>query len=186
MAKTTFSSGVIVTSEWLNGAQQIFFDGQQIDWHYPPLGLNSLVRTGPNGLDSAYVTLTTDQPELDSNGLLLSGAPISGNKVVTGMWNFGYDPLQVGNPANIRENAPKSYTTNDKYNYAGGFPTPTVPQKFASLDNADLITKEVLEGWVAYLFETLEVDNGVYYSASNPACQNYSVGSGNSDTICPA
>ena len=186
MSKTTFSSGVIVTSQFLNGFQQIYFDGQDLDHHYPPLGLNSLVRTGPNGLDSAYVTLTTDQPELDSNGLLISGAPVSGNKVVTGMWNFGYDPLQVGNPANIRENAPKSYTTNDKYNYAGGAPTPTVPQKFNALDNADIVTKEVLEAWVTYLFDTLEIDNGVYYSASNPACQNYSVGTGNSDTICPA
>jgi hypothetical protein len=185
MAKTTFSSGVIVTSQWLNGAQQIYFDGQDLDWHYAPLGLNSLVRTGPNGLDAAYVTLTTDQPELDNNGLLLSGAPISGDKVVSGMWNFGYDPLQAGNPANIRENAPKSYTTNDKYNYAGGAPTPTVPIKFASLEGADIITKDILEQWVTDLFETLEVDNGVYFSASNPACQNYSVGAGNSDTICP-
>jgi len=183
--KTTFSSGVIVTSQFLNGFQQIYFDGQDLDHHYPPLGLNSLVRTGPNGLDSAYVTLTTDQPELNSAGLLLSGAPISGDKVVYGMWNFGYDPLQVGNPVNIRENAPKSYTTNDKYNYAGGDPTPTVPQKFNALANPDLITKEVLETWVNYLLDTLEINNGVYYSGTNPACQNYSVGTGNSDTICP-
>lgn len=184
--KTTFSSGVIVTSKWLNGAQQIYFDGQEsLDWHYAPLGLNSLVRTGPNGLDSAYVTLTTDQPELTGAGLLISGAPISGSKVITGVWNFGYDPLQVGNPANIRENAPKSYTTNDKYNFAGGFPSPTVPQKFNSLAGADIVTKEVLEQWVEYLFETLVIDNGVYESASDPACTNYSVGSGNSDIICP-
>ena len=184
MAKTTFSSGVIVTSSWLNGAQQIYFDGQDLDWHYPPLGLNSLVRTGPNGLDSAYITLTTDQPELTATGLYVSGSPISGNKVVAGMWNFGYDPLQVGNPANIRENAPKSYTTNDKYNYAGGFPSPTVPQKFNALAPADLVTKEVLEQWVEYLFETLEVDNGVYDSSANPACNNYSA-VGGSDVICP-
>ena len=185
MSKTVFSSGVIVTSQFLNGFQQIYFDGQDLDHHYPPLGLNSLVRTGPNGLDSAYVTLTTDQPELDNTGKLISGAPISGGKVVTGLWNFGYDPLVVGNPANIRDNAPKSYTTNDKYEYANGFPTPTVPDKFNALDAPDLITKEVLEQWVTYLFDTLEIDNGVYYSGSNPACQNYSVGVGNSDTICP-
>jgi len=185
MSKTTFSSGVIVTSQFLNGFQQIYFDGQDLDHHYPPLGLNSLVRTGPNGLDSAYVTLTTDQPELTATGLLISGAPISGNKVITGMWNFGYDPLQVGNPANVIANAPKSYTTNDKYENAGGFPFPTIPQKFNALDAADIITKDVLEQWVEYLFETLEIDNGVYESGSNPACTNYSVGVGNSDTICP-
>jgi hypothetical protein len=184
MSKTTFSSGVIVTSQFLNGFQQIYFDGQNLDHHYPPLGLNSLVRTGPNGLDSAYITLTTDQPELSASGLYVSGTPVAGNKVITGVWNFGYDPLQVGNPANVRNNAPKSYTTNDKYNYAGGAPTPTVSQKFNALNNADIVTKEVLEQWVTYLFETLEIDNGVYYSDSDPTCQNYSQGTGNSDVIC--
>ena len=184
--KTTFSSGVIVTSSWLNGAQQIYFDGQDLDWHYPPLGLNSLVRTGPNGLDAAYVTLGTNQPELDNTGLFISGAPISGDKVVSGVWNFGYDPLVAGNPVNIRANAPKSYTTNDKFDYANGIPVPSPAQKFAALADADLITKEVLETWVQSLFEDLELDNGIYFSGTNPACQNYSVGGGNSDTICPA
>lgn len=179
--KTTFSSGVIVTSQWLNGAQQIFFDGQDLDWHYPPLGLNSLVRTGPNGLDTAYVTLGTNQPELNISGLYQSGSPITGSKVVSGVWNFGYDPLQVGNPANIVENAPKSYTTNDKYEYANGTPGPTIPQKFGALDPEDLITKEVLEEWVTYLLS--DVDNGIYESASDPACQNYADGS---NVICPA
>jgi hypothetical protein len=185
MSKTTFSSGVIVTSQFLNGFQQIYFDGQDLDHHYPPLGLNSLVRTGPNGLDSAYVTLGTNQPELDSTGLLISGAPINGDKVVAGMWNFGYDPLVVGNPTNIRANAPRSYTTNDKFNYANGVPTPDPAQKFAALVAADIVTKEVLETWVQSLFEDLEIDNGVYENASG-TCSNYSVGGGNSDTICPA
>jgi len=185
MAKTTFSSGVIVTSQWLNGAQQIYFDGQDLDWHYAPLGLNSLVRTGPNGLDSAYLTLSTNQPELSVTGLYVSGAGVSGTKIIEGVWNFGYDPLVIGNPQNIKQNAPKSYTTNDKYNYAGGATTPTVSQKFTSLDNADIVTKEILETWVNSLFDTFEIDNGVYASVSSPACQNYSVGVGNSDTICP-
>jgi hypothetical protein len=146
--KTTFSSGVIVTSQFLNGFQQIFFDGQDLDHHYNPLGLSSLVQTGSNGLDSAYVSLMSDQPTLDSTGLYSSGSPISGSKVVTGVWNFGYDSAVVGNPTNTIANAPKSYTTNDKYNYAGGFPTPTVAQKFNSLADADIITKEILEQWV--------------------------------------
>jgi hypothetical protein len=185
MAKTTFSSGVIVTSQWLNGAQQLYFDGQDLDWHFAPLGLNSFVRTGPNGLDSAYVSLETDQPELDANGLIVSGTPIKGGKTVTGIWNFGYDPLQVGNPANIRQAAPKSFTTNDKFNYANGVSSPTATQKFAALVEADLITKQVLEDWVQDLFTNLEIDNGVYYSSTTPSCQNYSVGGGNSDVICP-
>ena len=143
-----------------------------------------LFRSGPNGLDSAYVTLTTEQPELGPTGNYLSGAPISGNKTVTGIWNFGYDPLQVGNPANIRDNAPRSYTTNDKFQYAGGFPSPTVPQKFTALNAADIVTKEVLDQWVTYLFDTLEIDNGVYESITNPTCHNYS-SPGSSDIICP-
>lgn len=185
MAKTTFSSGVIVTSQFLNGFQQIYFDGQDLDHHYPPLGLNSFVRTGPNGLDSAYVTLGTDQPELDSAGKFLSGLPVSGAKVVTGLWNFGYDqnPL-LANPANVLANAPKSYTTNDKYNNANGIPSPTIPQKFAALVDADLVTKLVLLDQLENLLETLEIDNGVYASSLGP-CQNYSVGGGNSDVICP-
>lgn len=184
--KTTFSSGVIVTSEFLNGFQQIHFDGQDLDHHYPPLGLSSLVRTGPNGLDNAYVTLTTDQPQLDNNGLYLGGYPVSGTKVVIGVWNFGYDPLQVGNPKNNIEFSPKSHTTNEKYDYANGVTSPTPAQKFTSLSDADLATKKIVQEWVEYLFETLEVDNGVYYSGSDPACQNYSVGTGNSDVICAA
>lgn len=183
--KTTFSSGVIVTSSWLNGAQQIYFDGQDLDWHYAPLGLNSLIRTGPNGLDSAYVTLATDQPDLSPAGLLINGSPISGDKTVTGMWNFGYDPLQVGNPVNVIANSPKSFTTNDKYNYASGFPTPTTAQKFNSLAVADLVTKEILQQWVEYVIAELVIDNGVYASATDPVCQNYSVGIGNSDIVCP-
>ena len=180
--KTTFSSGVIVTSQWLNGAQQIFFDGQDLDWHYAPLGLNSLVRTGPNGLDSAYVTLATNQPELSAGGALLSGSAVSGNKVISGLWNFGYDPLVVGNPANVIANAPKSYTTNEKYNNAGGVVSPTVSQKYAALADPDLLTKLILTEKLNDLLEILEVDNGVYYSGTNPACENYA---GGSDVICP-
>ena len=186
MSKTTFSSGVIVTSQFLNGFQQIYFDGQNLDHHYPPLGLNSLVRTGPNGLDSAYVTLNSEQPELSAAGLYTSGSPISGGKVVTGVWNFGYDPLQVGNPTNVIQYAPKSYTTNDKFDYANGVLTPNPAQKFAALDSADLVTKDVVQSWVEFLLETFVVDNGVYYSATDPTCMNYSVGSGNSAVVCNA
>ena len=180
--KTTFSSGVIVTSQWLNGAQQIFFDGQDLDWHYAPLGLNSLVRTGPNGLDTAYVTLTTSQPELSSAGALLSGSAVSGSKVISGLWNFGYDPLVAGNPTNIIANSPKSYTTNTKYNNAGGVISPTVSQRYAALSDPDLLTKLVLTEKLEDLLENLEVDNGVYYSNTNPACENYA---GGNNVICP-
>jgi hypothetical protein len=183
--KTTFSSGVIVTSQWLNGAKQISFDGQDLDWHYPPLGLNSLVTAGPNGLDSRYITLTTPQPNLEG-GQLISGIAISGSKVVTGVWNFGYDSDPgLSNPANVKENAPKSFTTNDKYNNPPGYPTPTIPQKFAGLDNEDLITKLVLKDQIDNLLENLVIDNGVYYSEEDNACQNYSVGPGNTEAVCP-
>ena len=181
--KTTFSSGVIVTSSWLNGAQQLYFDGQTgLDWHYAPLGLNSLVQTGPNGLDSAYVTLATNQPELSGAGALVSGSPVSGSKVVTGLWSFGYDPLVVGNPANTLANAPKSYTTNEKYDDAGGVVSPTVAQKYAALEDPDILTKLILTEKLEDLLENLEIDNGVYYSSINTACENYASGSA---VICP-
>jgi hypothetical protein len=183
MAKTTFSSGVIVTSAWLNGAQQIYFDGQDLDWHYNPLGLNSLILSGPNGLDSRYITLSTDQPTLNA-GTFIAGTAINGSKVVTGLWNFGYDPSIVTNPVNDIANAPKSYTTNDKYNNANGQPNPSVAQKLNALTNPDLITKEILVDAIQNALGLLVVDNGYYYVASS-TCNNYSTpGPGNSDTIC--
>lgn len=131
------------------------------------------------------MTLGSEQPQLDNAGLLLSGTPISGGKVVSGLWNFGYDPLVAGNPANNKDFAPRSYTTNDKFEYGGGVPTPTTLQKLNGLNNADLVTKDVLEQWVNYVITNLEIDNGVYESATNPTCSNYSDSSG-SDVICPS
>ena len=113
---------------------------------------------------------------------MTSGYPVSGSKVITGLWNFGYDPLVIGNPANIIANAPKSYTTNDKYNNAGGAISPSTAQKYAALNNADLVTKQILTDQLGDLADFLEVDNGVYYSDTDPACQNYV---GGSDVICP-
>ena len=66
------------------------------------------------------------------------------------------------------------------YNSGGA----TIPLKFAALANEDLITKLTLLDQIAYLIDTLEIDNGVYENASG-TCSNYSVGSGNSDIICP-
>jgi len=181
MAKTTFSSGVIVTSQWLNGAQQIYFDGQDLDWHYPPLGISSLVLSGPNGLDNRYVTLGTDQPTT-AGGLYVSGTPISGAKVVTGPWSYGYNPLIVGNPANVIANAPKSFTTNDKYDNAGGISPSTVAQRWAALASEDLITKKIAGEYIGSLLEDLEIDNG-YYAVTAGNCDNYE-GTGN-PVICP-
>jgi hypothetical protein len=135
-------------------------------------------------LDSAYVSLINDQPVLDAAGLYVSGFSINGLKVVSGVWNFGYDPAAPGappNPANIIANAPKSYTTNDKYNNAGGAPSPTVEQKFAALDDSDIVTKLVLAEQINFP----EIDNGVYDSVTDPTCFNYSIGINNSTTVCP-
>lgn len=157
--KTTFSSGVIVTSEWLNGAKRIYFDGQDLDWHYNPLGLDSLVLKGPNGLDSRYLTLATDQPNLTNTGILITGYPVSGNKVVTGQWLFGFDTVQ--NPSIDEENgqnAPRSYLTNAKYNYANGIYPASITQKFSELNDSDLVTKKI----VLDQFVDLVIDNGTY------------------------
>jgi hypothetical protein len=183
MAKTTFSSGVIVTSQWLNGAQQIYFDGQDLDWHYPPLGISSMVTSGTDGLDGRYVTLATEQPVLNSAGFLVSGQPISGAKVVTGPWMFGYDPVANPGLQNILANVPKSYTTNDKYENANGIPAPTPAQKFAALDDPDILTKLVVADQLSDLLDNLEIDNGIYYSAGNPTCENYGAAP---TVICPA
>lgn len=159
MAKTTFSTGVIVTSEWLNGAKDIRFDGQDLDWHYNPLGLESLILKGPNGLDSRYVTLGTDQPGLSTTGIYVTGYPISGNKVFTGKLTFGFDPLQ--NPSiddNNGVNAPLSYLTNAKYNYANGIYPATISDKFQSLDDSDIITKKIIFDQL----DSLVIDNGEY------------------------
>jgi hypothetical protein len=185
MAKTTFSSGVIVTSQWLNGAQQIYFDGQDLDWHYQPLGVNSLIISGPNGLDTEFISLGTPQPTLDPTGLYVGGVPITGAKVMVGPWLFGYDSSVPSNPPNDLRASPKSYTTNDKYENANYTPTPTIPQKYGALDDADLVTKKVLTDQLTELVETLEIDNGIYYSASNPTCNNYAA-PGGSDVICPS
>ena len=175
--KTTFSSGVIVTSAWLNGAQNIYFDGQNLDWHYPALGLSSLVTTGTDGLDGRYITLGTDQPNITALGLYIGGQPITGTKVVAGVWNFGYDPSIAGNPTNVAANAPRSYTTNSKY-VAGGV-TPVT--RLAAMNNADLVTKEILVDQINDIQEGLQVDNGVYFSSAGP-CDNYASGS---PIICP-
>lgn len=158
MAKTQFSSGVIVTSQWLNGAQRIVFDGQDLDWHYDPLGLDSLIVKGPNGLDSRYITLDTEQPVLSTTGIFLTGQPITGNKVVSGSWNFGFDPAVNPSVAQLFSNAPLSFLTNGKYNNANGESSPTLAQKFSALSDADLITKKILVD----RFDSFVVDNGEY------------------------
>lgn len=156
--KTTFGNGVVVTAAWLNGAKRIFFDGQDLDWHFEPLGTESLILRGPNGLDSRYITLNTDQPTLSPLGVFLSGAPISGNKVTTGKWSFGFNEEQnPGQELNL-ENSPVSYVTNKKYNFANGVPSPSAYQKFIALAPEDLVTKQI----VFDQFDNFVVDNGTY------------------------
>lgn len=158
MAKTTFSSGVIVTSKFLNGFQNIYFDGQDLDHHYDPLGLDSLITKGPNGLDSRYVTLDTEQPVMSTTGILLTGQPISGDKVVSGAWHFGFNPIQNPTLPQNFLNAPLSFLTNLKYENAGGISPSTIPQRYGALDDSDLITKQIL----TEQFDDLVIDNGEY------------------------
>lgn len=93
MAKTTFSTGTILPSAFLNGAKNIAFDDQDKDWHYPRLQIDSFVLTGTNGLDSRYVTLGTEQI-------------ISGNKEFSSKVTFNGSTLNV----------PVSPSTNAKWN----------------------------------------------------------------------
>lgn len=158
--KTTFSTGVIVTSEWLNGAKDIKFDGQDMDWHYNPLGLESLVKGGPNGLDSRYVTLGTNQPNLSSSGVFLTGFPISGDKVVSGKWSFGFNPTENPTVDQNIDNAPLSYLTNEKYKYITGNPSDSVANRFGLMDDSDLVTKVILTDQISEAITI--IDNGTY------------------------
>ena len=132
MAKTTFGPGVIVTSKFLNGAQQIYFDGLDLDWHYAPLTLNDIQRGGVLGFNSGFVTVDSDQ--------VCGQTPITGDKSFLGRVEFGCDAQNSGL-------APLSYNTNTKFN--GGGTSQTFSVKYANLVDADLITKEVLNQQLA-------------------------------------
>ena len=56
--KTTFAPGTIVSSRFLNGAQQITFDDRDEDWSYPKLTPSSL---NLPSMGSAFMLLTGDQ-----------------------------------------------------------------------------------------------------------------------------
>jgi hypothetical protein len=95
---------------------------------------------------------------LSSSGEFLTGQPISGGKVVTGSWTFGFNPVENPTLTQNYDNAPQSYLTNLKYENANGIDPASIAQKFAALSDSDLITKKIL---VEYL-STLVVDNGEY------------------------
>ena len=143
MAKTTFGPGVIVTSKFLNGAQKIYFDGLDEDWHYAPISITDIQLGGVDGLDSRYVTISTDQ--------VYGGTPITGNKSFLGPVAFG-DNLLTTN-----YNAPKSWSTLAKFNQGGS--NQPVSTKLAFLQPEDIITKEVLTEQIA---EFPDIDEGFY------------------------
>ena len=128
MAKTLFGPGVIVTSQWLNGARELKFDGADQDWHFAPINRNDIQRGGTDGLDRVYVTLDTDQ----SYGV----APVSGRKSFMGQVQFG--DQTNSNP----NNSPLFWSTNAKYNQGGN--SQNFLLKYSQLDDADVITKQVL------------------------------------------
>lgn len=80
MAKTVFSSGVVITSRWLNGSQSIAFDGLDEDWHYPPLTSDAIKLSGDGGFDGVFATLSTSQlitgVKEFSNSVLFTGADV--------------------------------------------------------------------------------------------------------------
>lgn len=128
MSKTNFGPGVIVTSQWLNGARELKFDGADEDWHFAPINANDLQRGGNSGLDSVYVTLQTDQS--------FGSTPISGRKSFMGLVQFGDQTSTNG------QSAPLLWNTNAKFNRGGAQQNFLV--KYAQLQPADAITKEVL------------------------------------------
>ena len=127
--KTTFGPGVIVTSKWLNGAREIFFDGLDADWHYSPINSGDIQRGGAEGLDTIYVTTTTDQQ-------FGSSAGITGNKSFMSQVQFG-DKFSASGFV-----SPLSWNTNARFNTGGS--DQNFSLKFANLEDADLITKQIL------------------------------------------
>lgn len=81
MPKTIFSPAVRVSTEWLNGSQNLVFDGADEDWHYPPLTSDSLQLTGEGGMDSVLVTVGTAQtvtgPKVWSNSNTFTGSLVA-------------------------------------------------------------------------------------------------------------
>lgn len=128
MAKTLFGPGVVVTSQWLNGARELKFDGADLDWHFAPISANDVQRGGVSGLDRVFMTLETDQS--------YGSTPITGRKSFMGLVQFG-DQVNT-NPAN----APLFWSTNAKYNQGGSSQSFLV--KYSKLDEQDVITKEIL------------------------------------------
>ena len=142
MSKTSFGPGVVVTSKWLNGAQQIYFDGLDLDWHYPPLSTNDIQLGGINGLDGRYVTLNTAQT--------YENTPITHPKSFMGLVEYGSEYYAEG------RYAPKSWSTNAKF--ATGFPCPTWDQQWDALEEEDLVTKAVLDR----AMHSFIIDEGYY------------------------
>lgn len=126
--KTLFGPGVIVTSQWLNGARELKFDGADQDWHFAPINANDVQRGGDTGLDRVFMTLETDQS--------YGSTPVTGRKSFMGLVQFG-DQVNT-NPAS----APLFWSTNAKYNQGGSSQSFLV--KYAQLDGQDAITKEIL------------------------------------------
>lgn len=127
--KTSFGPGVIVTSKFLNGAQQLYFDGVDADWHYDPLTTADIQRGGTTGFDTHFVTTTTDQEYGNTPG-------ISGKKSFMGQVLFG------SSSSSTSFAAPLSYNTNARFNIGGSGQAFTL--KYANLEDADLITKQIL------------------------------------------
>jgi hypothetical protein len=127
--KTTFGPGVIVTSKWLNGSKELHFDGVDADWHYAPISGKDIQRGGTDGFDSLYVTVNTDQEFGNSPG-------ISGRKSFMSQVQFG-DRFSASGYV-----SPLSWNTNARFNTGGS--DQNFSLKYANLEDADLITKQIL------------------------------------------
>ena len=138
MPKTQYAPGVVVTSRWLNGARQLFFDGIDEDWHYDPLTTSDIKRIGDKGFDNLYVTRETFQQ-------------ISGNKTFDGDVKFG--DSESSDP----DNSPKAYSTNAKFNRGGE--NRLFSQKWQNLDEYDLITKRIMTERIK---DFPEIDEGTF------------------------
>ncbi|MDX1371212.1 MAG: hypothetical protein R3321_02010 [Nitrososphaeraceae archaeon] len=149
MARTTFGDGTIVTTQFLNGAQKLYFDGLDQDWHYDPLDVEDMDTSDiGTGLGTKFVTLDTRQtlvePKVFHNNPASSPGPLPGGTTAD---QYRFTDKVIG----IDPTAQKHLTTKDyvdrqiealnlpTVNYGSGNSNQVVVQQIkSSIDLTDL------------------------------------------------
>jgi hypothetical protein len=113
MAKTIFSAGVRVTSQWLNGSQAISFDGADEDWHYPPLTNDAVQLTGDGGFDQIFITTQTNQDNISGQKTWIAQNRFTDELIAPGATTFWVNNLTEGQDQGVYlDSNPNRVVTN--------------------------------------------------------------------------